>query len=109
MEWKPIENYPNYEISNCGMVLSHNTGNIMKPWLSRKGYECIQLSNNGKAKSYLIHRLVAHAFIPNPENKREIDHIDRNKTNNHVSNLRWATRSENTQNVGVKININLKK
>jgi len=101
MEWKSIENYPNYEISNCGMVLSHYTGNILKSRCNRGGYEYIYLCKNRKVKSGSIHRLVALAFIPNPENKREVDHKDRDKTNNHVSNLRWSTRSENMHNTKI--------
>jgi len=98
MEWKSIENYPNYEISNCGMVMN-SRGNILKPTINNgRGYEYVDLHNNGKRKNCTIHRLVAIAFIPNPENKLHVDHIDRCKTNNHVSNLRWATHSENMQN-----------
>jgi len=103
MEWKAIENYPNYEISNCGLVMN-SRGNILKPGINKQTkYEYVILSN-GKKKCYDIHRLVAIAFIPNPENKREVDHIDRCKTNNHVSNLRWTTPSENNQNTGVSCN-----
>jgi len=100
MEWKSIENYPNYEISNCGLVMN-SRGNIMKPGDNGHGYQFVCLYKNGKSKKCKIHRLVALAFIPNPENKREVDHKDRCKTNNHVSNLRWATSSENSQNIEV--------
>mgnify|MGYP003638795112 CR=1 FL=1 len=103
MEWKRIKNYPNYEVSNCGMVMN-SRGWILKPGLDRKGYQRIKLCKNGKVKTFKIHRLVADAFIPNPENKSDVDHIDRCKTYNHVSNLRWATRSENLQNTGVSCN-----
>jgi hypothetical protein len=105
MNWKTIENYPNYEISDCGMVLSHYSGNILK---SQKhyidGYLQVVLSKNGKLKNFTVHRLVAQAFIPNPENKREVDHIDRDPSNNHISNLRWVTSSENNQNKGYQCN-----
>jgi len=103
MEWKSIENYPNYEISNCGLVMNIR-GNILKPHLDHRGYERLALCKNGKLKNFRIHRLVADAFISNPENKPEVDHIDRYKTNNHASNLRWVTRSENNQNTGVSCN-----
>jgi len=101
MEWKSIENYPKYEISNCGLVMN-SRGWILKPNDNGSGYEYVHLFKNGKGKTCYIHRMVALAFIPNPENKREVDHIDRCKTNNHVSNLRWATPSENQQNIGVQ-------
>jgi hypothetical protein len=104
MNWKPIENYPKYEISDCGMVLSHYSGNILKPQKNSLGYLHVILCKNGKRKTCRVHRLVAEAFIENPENKREVDHIDRDKTNNHIDNLRWATRSENTQNKGFQCN-----
>lgn len=100
MNWKPIEDYPNYEISDCGMVMN-SRGHILKPATTIHGYEFIYLFNNGKKKFCTIHRLVAIAFIPNIDNKPQVDHIDRCKTNNHISNLRWATPSENMQNQGI--------
>jgi len=102
MEWKSIENYPNYEISNCGLVMN-SRGNIKKLRICG-GYEYIDLYNNGKVKTHTIHRLVAIAFIPNPENKSQVDHKDRCRTNNHISNLRWATSSENMQNTELRCN-----
>ena len=60
------------------------------------GYKKVELVKNGQRKSIRVHRLVAQAFIPNPENKLEVNHIDGNKTNNHVENLEWVTSSENT-------------
>jgi len=92
MEWRPITDFPNYEISNTGEV--RRNGRTLKPQLTKKGYYRVRISNKGK----LIHRLVAEAFIPNTNNLTEIDHIDRNRTNNVVSNLRWITRSENCLN-----------
>lgn len=83
MEIKHIRD--NYYIAEDGTVLK-----AMKPWLNG-GYKCVKL--NGKHES--IHRLVAKAFIPNPENKPEVNHIDGNKQNNHVSNLEWVTSKEN--------------
>jgi len=64
------------------------------------GYMRVSLYKDGKKKTHDVHRLVGLHFIPNPESKFAIDHIDRDKTNNHVSNLRWATTSENCQNKG---------
>jgi hypothetical protein len=103
MNWKTIENYPNYEISDCGLVMN-SRGWILKSRKNSRGYLHVSLCKNGKPKSCTVHRLVAQAFIENHENKREIDHIDRCRTNNHVDNLRWATNSENGQNKGFQCN-----
>ena len=105
--WKDIKGYEGlYQISNLGRVKSLNRKinkrkcieTIKKPSLTNKGYFRLSLSKFGKKEYYHIHKLVAETFIPNKENKPTIDHIDRNKTNNNVSNLRWATYKEQIKN-----------
>lgn len=100
--WKPIPGHEEYyEVSNLGRVrrikssAGAKAGRILKGYLDSIGYLGVTLSINGKVRGFFIHRLVAMTFIPNPENKREVNHKDGNKTNNSVSNLEWATRSEN--------------
>ena len=93
-EWKTIENFENYNISSFGRVQNNKTGKIMK--LNNKGgYLHISLVNSQNRKSFKVHRLVALAYIENPENKLEVNHKDKNKDNNHLSNLEWNTRQEN--------------
>lgn len=90
-----------YLVTTCGAVISMRGKKmfLMKPSMDTHGYRQIRfMKNDGKAKSVLVSRLVALAFIPNPENKREVDHINRVKTDNYVSNLRWVTPSENRNN-----------
>lgn len=84
-----------YTIDEYGNVFSERKNKYLKPSLDSDGYKYVTL----KGKHYRIHRLVAMAFIDNPENKPCIDHIDRNITNNHFSNLRWVTPKENSNNV----------
>lgn len=105
--WKDIKGYEGlYQISNFGRVKSLKRminkrrceEIIKKPSLGGKGYYRLPLCKNGINKYYFIHRLVADAFIPNPENKPTVDHIDRNKINNYVNNLRWATYKEQIDN-----------
>lgn len=93
--FKEIEGYPNYEVSNLGTVRNRATGNVLRPGKTNMGYQKVCLCKEGQRKTLTIHRLVATAFLPNPENKREVNHIDGDKTNNRVSNLEWSTRSEN--------------
>lgn len=95
---KRIKNYPEYEICSNGQVYSLRRNTFLKPIVTKKGYTQVNLSVNGKRKAVLIHRLVAEAFIPNPDNLPEIDHIDTNRANNNVDNLRWCTRQENENN-----------
>lgn len=92
--WKPILGWP-YEVSNMGKVKNANNGNTVKPWRQKSGYLNADLHLNGVKKSYRVHRLVAEAFIPNPDGKTEVNHIDGNKENNAVDNLEWATHKEN--------------
>lgn len=86
-----------YLISNYGRIKNLKTGNIIKPDKEEKGYCRLSIKVNGVKKHYPIHRLVAIAFIPNPENKEQVDHIDNDKTNNNVNNLQWVSNKENCQ------------
>lgn len=94
--WKDIKNYENkYQVSNSGRIKSLKKDIILKPSVHYKGYLEVKLYKNNSSKVFKIHRLVASAFIPNPENKPQVNHIDGNKQNNCVDNLEWNTQSEN--------------
>ena len=108
--WRDVVGYEGlYEVSNMGRIKSLprkvNIGNSKNRLTTEKnlkpeksyGYLRLVLNNNNIQKHYLIHRLVAQAFIPNPENKSDINHIDSNRSNNIISNLEWVTRKENME------------
>lgn len=86
----------NYSVSENGIVRNDNTNKILSQRI-QQGYCHVGLTINGKAKSCRVHRLVAQAFIPNPENKPYVNHIDGIRSNNNVENLEWCTPRENTQ------------
>lgn len=96
------EVFEGYEVSNYGRVRSlnyrgHGKIQVLKPRVDRGGYLQIDLRKGGKRKTCRVHRLAAYAFIPNdnPTEKIEVNHVDENKANNHVSNLEWCTREQN--------------
>jgi hypothetical protein len=102
--WMEVEDteYPNkYAVSTFGRVCNMETGHILKQYINHWGYCKVNVHspfNHRKNSTRFVARLVALAFIPRIEGKPEVDHIDRNKNNNHVSNLRWADRFEQAQN-----------
>lgn len=111
--WKDIKEYEGlYQVSNKGnirsldRIVSHNNrkgnrilkGRVLSCWYDKYNYARITLSKNGKVCKYLVHYIVASTFIPNPENKPYIDHIDTNPSNNSIENLRWVTQKENINN-----------
>lgn len=90
--WKDVEGYPNYQVSNMGRVKSLKFGKerILKSGKNKWGYVLVALCKDGKQKTFKVHRLVASAFIPNPNNLSQINHIDEDKTNNRVDNLEYC-------------------
>lgn len=94
--WRNIDNHPNYYVSNLGRVRKEN---IILNEYNRNGYRTVSLrSKDGKQHTYAVHRLVGEAFIPNPENKPQIDHINTVRNDNRVENLRWVSVFENITN-----------
>lgn len=91
--WCKINENPLYEVSKNGEVRRNN--HIKTPILGKRGYYSVDLYSNGKRIKRRISRLVATAFIPNPDNLPDVNHKDGNKLNNNVSNLEWVTKSEN--------------
>lgn len=84
-----------YEISNLGNIKSLRSGKLMKQSKNKDGYKLVSLTIGGKSKCFSVHRLVAFAFIPNPENLPEINHKDENPSNNCADNLEWCDRKYN--------------
>lgn len=94
--WKDVEDYEGlYQVSNFGNLYSNYVKRNLQLSLDECGYKQVILVKNGVRKRHLLHRLVAQVFIPNNENKPQVNHIDENKTNNNVSNLEWVTSKEN--------------
>lgn len=97
--WKEIPGFEGrYEVSTRGRVRNYKTKRVLSTKRLRDGYPSIRLTKDNNRKNYYVHRLVALVFIPNPENKPCVDHVDRNRQNNCVDNLRWATYADNAIN-----------
>lgn len=96
MTWKKLKQSKNYSINENGDVRNDVTGYIKKPYINKtNGYVMVDLYENNRPTKVTIHRLLAESFIPNSDNKPCVDHIDGNRQNNALSNLRWATYSDN--------------
>lgn len=96
-EWRPVEGTNNYlYVSNLGRVRSNwRKGKILKPTPDQRGYLRLKVTTKYFSKPFKVHRLVAQAFIPNPDNLPQVNHIDGNKANNRVDNLEWMSNRDN--------------
>lgn len=101
--WKTLiyngDTYDQFEVSNDGQLRNVITGTVYKQQINKEGYSqiCVSLGSRNKKKVFKIHKAVAEVFVPNNENKIEVNHIDGNKQNNCEDNLEWVTSSENTR------------
>ena len=95
--WESVKGYKNYYlVSTTGLVYSIRSKKLLSPFIS-SGYLQIELNLNGIAKKHLIHRIVAEAYLPNPNNLPCVNHKDGNKLNNDISNLEWCSYKENME------------
>ena len=99
-----ISGYPNYLIYEDGRVYSKKTKRFLKPNINSEGYFRVGLCKNNRMKTFKIHRLICLHYLPNPEFKKEVDHINRIRNDNRLENLRWSTRSENSINREIQRN-----
>ena len=92
-KWKRVWGYANYEVSTLGKV--RKNGKEVKQCKHNKGYYTVDLYKDGERKRFFVHRLVAETFLPNPDNKPQVNHLNRNREDNRVENLEWVTPTEN--------------
>lgn len=92
-----INGFKHHTITRNGIITNTKTGNTKSTWIGANGYYHVDIQEFGKPKKVALHRLLALQYIPNPENKRTVNHIDGNKVNNMLENLEWATDSENVK------------
>lgn len=93
---KQLEEFPEYLISECGMIFKKSSGDRVKEHVSSGGYPRVNLSKRGKGKTPMVHRLLAQTFIWNKDNKPCVNHKDGNKLNYKLENLEWCTHKENS-------------
>ena len=96
IDYTIIKEYPNYGVTKTGDIVSLVTGIVIKQQINMHGYKTVALRCNNKNRTKLVHQLVAKAYIPNPNGRKTINHIDGNKLNNNVDNLEWVSVRENT-------------
>tara|TARA_R110000824_G_scaffold360843_1_gene548602 strand:- start:32 stop:472 length:441 start_codon:yes stop_codon:yes gene_type:complete len=99
-----VKGFPNYLIYPQGKLFNKKTNNFLKGSINSDGYVLVDLFNNGKRSNKKIHRLLAEHFIENPYNLKEVDHMNRIRNDNKLTNLRWVTHSQNNQNKSVNKN-----
>ena len=96
-EWREVKEYSNYEVNQLGEIRHKKRQKILKPRDNNGGYQYVNFKINGKNTNFAVHRIVANAFIPNPNGYTEVNHKDYNKKNNCVDNLEWVSSSQNKQ------------
>ena len=102
-EWRTVKEYSNYEVNQFGEIRHKKRKQILKPRRNNGGYLYVNFKINGKNTNFAIHRIVANAFIPNPNGYIEVNHKDYDRTNNSVSNLEWVTSSQNKRHAYLKL------
>lgn len=95
MVWKKIKEFPNYSVSDEGEVRNDLSGRMLTIFNNSSGYKVVHISSDKSKKTVRVHRLVAQAFIANPQKKSCVNHINGNRGDNRVENLEWCTHSEN--------------
>lgn len=104
-----IIGFEDYDLFENGAVFSHTSNKFLKPQNNGNGYLKVHLYSSSRMVRKYLHRLVAEHFLENPKGYKFIDHIDRNKNNNHITNLRWCSASENTNNTAGKSRYSVKR
>ena len=102
-EWKLIQEYQNYEVSNHGRVRNTEKDKVISNSRNKHGYYTVHLAKDGIRKTHNLHSLVARYFVPNPFRLMMVDHIDRDRLNNMYSNLRFCTREQNARNISSRV------
>lgn len=102
LEWRQVLEHQNYEVNNLGQVRHKKRKQILKPRSNNGGYQYVNFKIEGKNTNFGVHRIVANAFIPNPNGYAEVNHKDYDRTNNCIENLEWVTSSQNKQHAYLK-------